>query len=172
MLESFFRAYEKQAFSEDKPCQVSKQTIQRCLRILQPIHSLGDVIPSLIVIFKGNLSRSNENKEDRRRDSQRSCTSQQASSVPSENSALISFIDSRPYQSSEDITRITLNEKIQNEKQIFLNLLDDETNVMKTTFSFWTLYDSMLPLLSEVSRKIFSISASNASIERFFSICG
>ncbi|CAF1046323.1 unnamed protein product, partial [Brachionus calyciflorus] len=119
-----------------------------------------------------NDSLEYDNREDRRRDSQRPCTSQQASSVSSENSALMSFIDSRPYQSSDDITRITLNEKIQNEKKNFLNLLHDETNVKKTTFSFWTLYESKLPILSKVFKKIFSISASSASIERFFSICG
>ncbi|CAF0905174.1 unnamed protein product, partial [Brachionus calyciflorus] len=69
MLESFLKAYEKKAFSDekafekqDKPCPVSQRTILSYLKILNPLYTLslltqkadwhiGDVIQGLIFIF-------------------------------------------------------------------------------------------------------------------------
>ncbi|RMZ93523.1 hypothetical protein BpHYR1_019311 [Brachionus plicatilis] len=65
MLESFYKAYEKDAFSRDNPCQVSKNKILSYLKVLHPMYSIslmsqrtdwhiGDVIPSLIVLINGS----------------------------------------------------------------------------------------------------------------------
>ncbi|RNA45161.1 hypothetical protein BpHYR1_040948 [Brachionus plicatilis] len=62
--------------------------------------------------------------------------------------------------------------KIRHEKQIFLDLIRDQTELQKSTKEFWSTNSSRLPILSSVAKKLFSVPASSAFVERYFSICG
>ncbi|RMZ95369.1 hypothetical protein BpHYR1_025973 [Brachionus plicatilis] len=89
-----------------------------------------------------------------------------------ENQVFRAFINSRAYETNADRTRLTNIEKIRHEKQIFLDLIRDQTELQKSTKEFWSTNSSRLPILSSVAKKLFSIPASSAFVERYFSICG
>lgn len=54
----------------------------------------------------------------------------------------------------------------------FLQFIEDGTNLQKSTQAFWNEYGFKFPSRCKVARKIFSIPASSAFVERFFSVCG
>jgi hypothetical protein len=89
-----------------------------------------------------------------------------------ENRVLRSFLKSRAYETLADSQRISNLEKINREKEIFIDTIRESTNIRKSTKAFWSENSHRFRILSEVARKIFSIPASSAYIERFFSICG
>lgn len=51
MLESFYKAYEKNAFSPENPCPVDKNTIAAYLKILHPLYTLSLMSQKLIGIL-------------------------------------------------------------------------------------------------------------------------
>ncbi|CAF1089479.1 unnamed protein product [Brachionus calyciflorus] len=90
----------------------------------------------------------------------------------SDNRALKGLVKSRPYQTPQDTTRINKINQIRVECDSYLDFIEIEKNREKSTQAFWNEFSYKFPNLSIVSRKVFSIPASSAFIERFFSICG
>ncbi|RNA15565.1 hypothetical protein BpHYR1_033482 [Brachionus plicatilis] len=90
----------------------------------------------------------------------------------SDNRVLKGLVKSRPYQTPADSTRINKLNQIRVECDSYLDFIEDGRNIQKSTQAFWNELSYKFPNLSIVSRKVFSIPASSAFIERFFSICG
>ncbi|RNA03548.1 zinc finger BED domain-containing DAYSLEEPER-like [Brachionus plicatilis] len=251
MLEAFYNAYEKELFSETNKCPVSKEKIIEFLKVLHPMYTIsllsqksdwqiGDVIPSLIIIFnaydesqfqgekrrlvkelKKELKRKfefelnskiyklaailntsklelwfdkeyasdyttgclqafeetvtfllNDKPEENIPRSEQSQNNQTRSYKNNENRLLMSLVKSKPFESANDIERINKIEVIRRERSIFLELIREKTNLEKTSNGFWSEYGYKMPLIYKVALKVFSIPASSAFIERFFSICG
>ena len=59
---------------------------------------------------------------------------------------------------------------MRNEKDLFFSLIS--SSLEGTTNSFWLKNKKKLPNLFKVARRLHTIPASSAFIERFFSICG
>lgn len=251
MLESFYNAYEKGAFKDDKPCPVSKEKIVSFLKILHPLYTfsvltqktdwtIGDLIPALIIILNGTLGAMNETGvrrqlveelkksiksrfnfelnskiyltaailntsklelwyeesygvefrtkaieclaetvnfllDEKEEPTQTSSSTRQSNPRPyqnSENAALRNLVKSKSYQTSDDSLRINKLHEIRVECSSYLEFIEDITNRQKSTQSFWSEYGNKFPYLVKVVIKLFSIPASSAFIERFFSICG
>ncbi|RNA02153.1 zinc finger BED domain-containing 4-like [Brachionus plicatilis] len=188
MLEYFYRAYEKDAFSPENPCPVDKNTITSYLKILHPLYTLslmsqkiywhiGDVIPGLIVIINCSLVEEGFRGE-KKNDENISNSPEQTASIPTtsysnnENRIFRSLLRAKAYETSQDVARLTRKDHIIKEIDLFLQLLNDRTTFSKSTQAFWSEFSYKLPILSQVALKIFCIPASSAFIERYFSICG
>lgn len=104
---------------------------------------------------------------------QTSTASTSTSSISTENRALMALLTkSKNYESHEEVARFSLQEEIKKERIDFLNFIQDQTVIGKCTKSFWSEYGEKFPRLRQVALILFSIPASAAFIERFFSICG
>ncbi|RNA22300.1 hypothetical protein BpHYR1_026575 [Brachionus plicatilis] len=68
-----------------------------------------------------------------------------------ENQVFRAFINSRANETNADRSRLTNIEKISHEKQIFLDLTRDQTELQKSTKEFWSPNSSRLPILSSFS---------------------
>ncbi|RNA21659.1 zinc finger BED domain-containing 4-like, partial [Brachionus plicatilis] len=99
----------------------------------------------------------------------------QRKSVPihnTENSVLRSFLNSVSYESKAERNSSSGLAKINREKEMFLNFIREPTSQQKSTKEFLNENSYRFRILSQIARILFSIPASSAFVERFFSICG
>ncbi|RNA01509.1 hypothetical protein BpHYR1_048609 [Brachionus plicatilis] len=89
-----------------------------------------------------------------------------------ENSVLKSFLNSVSYESNAERNRSSVLEKINREKEKFLDFIRVPTSQQKSTKEFWNENSYRFPILSQIACILFSIPASSAFVERNFSICG
>ncbi|RNA13112.1 zinc finger BED domain-containing DAYSLEEPER-like [Brachionus plicatilis] len=89
-----------------------------------------------------------------------------------DNQVFRAFINSNAYETPADRTRLSTIEKINREKELFFDLIRDQSEISKSTQTFWSNNSHRLPIFSNVAKKIFSIPASSAFVERYFSVCG
>jgi len=82
------------------------------------------------------------------------------------------FQDDSDDDSSHSKSNLSNTQLLKNEKEIFLSLLSKEEETKKTSKNFWNDNKKKLPNLFKVAQFGFSVPASSAFIERFFSVCG